>query len=121
MALAARGSGDLPQARRHLREALRVAAPVQDYETFMFQMVVLSATALILADEGQLERAVELYALASRYPLVANSRLLEDLAGSHTATVAAQLVPDGGAAARGRGRALDLEEEVAGLLAELEE
>ena len=34
----------------------------------------LVAAARLLADAGENERAVELYALASRYPFVANSR-----------------------------------------------
>jgi tetratricopeptide (TPR) repeat protein len=119
LALVARGSGHLPQARQYLGEALRVATPVHDYETFMFQLLVVSAIALLLADEGQGERAVELYAMASRYPLVANSRLLEDLAGRHIAAVAAQLPADAAAAAQARGRARDLEAAMADLLAEL--
>ena len=119
-ALVARGSGHLPQARQHLGEALRVAQDVHDYETFMFQMTVVSAMALLLADEGQGERAVELYAMASRYPLVANSRLLEDLVGRRMAAVAAQLAPEVATAAQARGRAGDLEAAVADLRAELE-
>ncbi|HSR14524.1 MAG TPA: tetratricopeptide repeat protein, partial [Gemmatimonadales bacterium] len=117
LALVARASGDHPQARQHLCEALRVAAHVLDYETFMFQMIVVSAMALLLADEGQGERAVELYATVSRYPLVANSRLVEDLAGRQMAAVAAQLPPDTVAAAQARGRARDLEATVSGMLA----
>ncbi len=120
MVLVARASGHLPQARQHLGEALRAAAPVHDYETFMFQMIVVSAMALLLADEGQLERAVELYALASRYPLMANSRLAEDLAGREIAAVAARLPVDVAAAAEARGRSRDLEAALAGLAAELE-
>jgi predicted ATPase/DNA-binding SARP family transcriptional activator len=119
LALIARGSGDLPQARQHLYEALRVAAPVHDYETFMFRIIVVSTMALLLADEGQLERAVELYAVASRYPLVANSRLVEDLVGQQIAAIAAQLLPDSVAAAQARGRARDLAAAVADLVAEL--
>jgi hypothetical protein len=121
LALAARGSGHLPQARQHLGEALRVAVDVQGYETFPFQMIVVSAMALLLADEGQGERAVELYAMASRYPLVANSRLLADLAGRHMAAVAAQLPADAAAAAQARGRSRDLEAALADLVAELGE
>ena len=120
MALVARVSGDYPQARRHLGEALGVAGHVRDYETFMFQMIMVLATALLLADVGQTERAVELYALASRYPLMANSRLVEDLAGREMAAVAARLPADVAAAAEARGRAGDLEATLAGLAAELE-
>jgi hypothetical protein len=35
-------------------------------------LIVLMA--LLLADEGEVERAVDLYALASHYPYVGNSR-----------------------------------------------
>jgi hypothetical protein len=64
---------------------------------------------------------VELYALASRYPLVANSRWFEDVAGRHIAAVAASLPPDVVAAAQARGRARDLEATVTELLVELGE
>jgi predicted ATPase/DNA-binding SARP family transcriptional activator len=112
-ALVARGSGDLPQAREHLSQALRVAERVHDYETFMFQVIVVAAMALLLADEGLHERAVEVYAMASRHRLVANSRLVVDLA--------AQLPPDTAAAAQARGRARDLKAAMADLVAELGE
>jgi hypothetical protein len=65
------------------------------------------------------ERAVELYALASRYPHVANSRWFEDIAGKEIATVAATLPLDVVAAAQERGRTRDLETTVQELLIEL--
>lgn len=118
MALVARALGDLPRARQYLREGLRVARHVRDYETFMFQMIVVLAMALLLADEGQDERALELYATASRYPLMANSRLLEDLAGRQMAAVATRLPADAAEAAHARGHARRLEAAVGDLLAE---
>ncbi len=81
---------------------------------------MLPGIALLLADLGKKERALELYALASRYPLVANSRWFEDVAGRRIAAVAATLPPEVVAAAQERGRARDLEATVAELLAELE-
>ena len=72
------------------------------------------------ADQGEKERAVEPYALASRYPFVANLRWFEDIAGRHIAAVAATLPPDVVAAAQERGRARDLEATVVELLVELE-
>jgi hypothetical protein len=119
LALVARGSGDPAQARQYLSEALRVAPADRDYATFMFQVIAVSAMALLLADEGQAEQAVELYATVSRYPLVSNSRLLADRAGPQMAAVAAQLPEDTAAAAQARGRAQDLEAAVAGMAAEL--
>jgi hypothetical protein len=79
----------------------------------------LPAIALLLADRGETERAVELYALASRYPYVANVQWFEDVAGKQIAAVAATLPPDVVAAAQERGRARDLEATVEELLAEL--
>jgi hypothetical protein len=79
----------------------------------------LPAIALLLADRGQAERAVELYALASRYPFVSNAQWFEDVAGAHIAAVAATLPPDVVAAAQERGQARDLEATVKELLAEL--
>jgi hypothetical protein len=71
------------------------------------------------AVQGETERAVELYALASRYPHVAHSRWFEDVAGVHIAAVAAGLPPDAVAAAQERGRARDLWATVEELLDEL--
>jgi hypothetical protein len=78
---------------------------------------------LLLANRGEGERAVELYALASRYPFVANSRYWEDVAGNHIATVAAHpegVPPEVVTAAEARGQARDLDATVAELLVELE-
>jgi tetratricopeptide (TPR) repeat protein len=108
--------GQFPQAGRHLYEALRTAAEIR---AFIPLLLALPGLALLLADRGEEERAVELYALASRYPFVANSRWFEDVAGKHIATVAATLPPDVVAAVQERGRARDLEATVAELLVEL--
>ena len=118
LSYAACGLGQLPQARQHLHEALQTAAEIGTFKPFMLG---LSAVALLLADRGQVERAVELYALASRYPFVANSRWFEDVAGRHIeAVAAATLPPEVVAAAQERGRARDLDATVAELLVELE-
>jgi tetratricopeptide (TPR) repeat protein len=115
-ACAARGLGDLRQARVYLDEALRT---VPD-RGFVELMYVLPAVALHLADQGEVERAVELYALASRHPYVANSRWFEDVAGKHMAAVAAALPPEVAAAAQERGRARDLWDTAAKLVEELD-
>jgi len=113
---AARGLGQLPQAGQHLYEALRTAAEIRAFTPLMIALPVM---ALFLADQGEKERAVELYALASRYPFVGNSRWFEDIAGRHIATVAATLPPDVVEAAQERGRARDLNATVAELVVEL--
>jgi hypothetical protein len=79
----------------------------------------LPAIAFFLAERGEAERSVELYALGSRYPYVANSRFFEDVAGKHIAAAATTLPPDVVAAAQERGRARDLEVTMKELLAEL--
>jgi tetratricopeptide (TPR) repeat protein len=112
----ARGLGDVDQAQRRLCEALRVAS---DTGAFLSLMLTLSAAALVLVDVEERERAVELYALASRYPLVGKSRWFDDVFGRHLAAVVATLPPDVVAAAQERGRARDIDTTVAELLAEL--
>jgi tetratricopeptide (TPR) repeat protein len=114
----ARGQGQLAQARRHLCEALRVGAEIRVFQPLI---TALPATALLLVDRGEPERAVELYALALRYPYVAKSRWFEDVAGREIAAAAAALPPDVVTVAQERGRARDLWATVEELLAELEE
>jgi len=116
LGVAARGLGQLSEARRHLSEALRTTGIARAATLW----VTLSTIPLLLADQGEKERAVELYALASRYPFVTNNRLFEDFAGKHITIVAATLPPDVVAAAQARGRARDLEATVAELLVEME-
>jgi hypothetical protein len=74
-----------------------------------------------LASEGEVERAVELYALASRYPMVAKSRWFADVVGRQIAAAADTLPAERVAVLEQRGRARDLEVTVAELLAELRE
>jgi len=96
--------GDLGQAQQHLAEALR---RVIEHRSFLALLLTLPVVARLLAEQGQAERAVEVYALASRYPYVANSRWYEDLVGQRIAAVAATLPPEVVAAAQERGRARD--------------
>jgi len=74
-----------------------------------------------LIDEGEAERAIALYALASRYPFVANSCWFEDVAGRYIAAAAAALPLEMVQAAQEHGRARDLDVTVKELPAELEE
>jgi tetratricopeptide (TPR) repeat protein len=101
------GTGQTRVAREHLCEGLRT---IIEHQYYLPLVPALSATALLLADEGHAyaEQAVELYALASRYGYVGTSRWFEDVIGEHIAAVAATLPPDVVAAAQERGRARDL-------------
>jgi tetratricopeptide (TPR) repeat protein len=116
MGYAARGIGRPDQAREHLAEALRLGRKQDSWPPVV---LALPAIALLLADRGAAEQAVELYALATIFPYVANSRWFEDVAGKHIAAAAA-LPPQVVAAAQERGRARDLWATVEELLAELE-
>jgi predicted ATPase len=109
--------GNLPEARQHIYEALQTAA---DIRSFMTSLTVLLQVVLLLIVQGEKDRAVELYALLSRYPAVTNSRASEDLVGRLVAAIADSLPPEVVTAAQERGRARDLEATVAELLAELE-
>jgi predicted ATPase/DNA-binding CsgD family transcriptional regulator len=116
LGLAARGLERRDEAWRHLVTALERAGKGPH---FLELMTVLAGIALLLADEGQVERAVELYALASRYPFVANSRWFEDVAGSQITALAANLPEAAVTAARQRGQARDLDATLTELLSEL--
>jgi tetratricopeptide (TPR) repeat protein len=118
LAYVERGLGNRREARQHLPEILQIALEKEALESLWY---ALPLVALLLADQGEQERAVELYALASRYPHVANSRWFEDVAGRHITAFAATLPPEVVAAAQARGRARDLWETARELLAELEQ
>jgi tetratricopeptide (TPR) repeat protein len=105
------------QAQRNLYSALLVATEAQDIRPLMY---ILPAVALSLVRQDAVERAVELYGLASRFPHVAKSRWFEDVAVKHVSAAAATLSPDVVSAARERGRARDLWSTAQELLAELE-
>jgi tetratricopeptide (TPR) repeat protein len=119
LGLAELSLGRRAEAQEHLIAELRKSISSMGIG-FVPLMVALSGLALLAADEGEAGRAVELYALATRHPLVSNSRWFEAVAGNHIAAVAATFPPDAVAAARERGRARDLEATVAELLVELE-
>jgi hypothetical protein len=82
-------------------------------------LALLAYLALLFIDRGELERAAELYALASRYPSVANAQWFEDVAGQHIAAAAETLPPEIVTAAQERGRARDLQATVQELRREL--
>jgi tetratricopeptide (TPR) repeat protein len=109
--------GEFTAARAHLSEALLTGTETRDLWAIV---ETLPAFAHILVDEGKIERAVELYALASRYPYVANSQWFEDVVGKHIAAVSATLSPGVVSAEQQRGRARDLWETAEQLLEELE-
>jgi tetratricopeptide (TPR) repeat protein len=116
LGMAAAGSGDLGQARHNLADALRVALK---YRHDFASTHVLVGAALLAAEERNGARAVELWALASQAPMIAASRIYQDLYGKRIAAIAETLPPDVVAAAEERGRARDMWAALEELLAEL--
>lgn len=96
---------NLELAGEPLAEALRIATNVGAVRPIWY---VLAATALLSLARGEHERAIELYALAERYPHVANARWFEDVAGRHVAALAETLPAKVVRRARSRGRTRDL-------------
>ena len=108
--------GNLAQARKHLAEALQLGVEIR---AFMPLYVALPTAALMLADQGEKEQAVELYALISRYLPVAKSRWFADVFGQHIEAVAVTLSPEIAAAAESRGRSRNVWEVVKTVLVNL--
>jgi tetratricopeptide (TPR) repeat protein len=98
--------GQLDRAQRHFHDALQMATEIQDVVSLV---TALPGIALLLAERGKVELAVEIYALASRYPGIANSRWFEDMVGEHIASIAEALPSETVAAAQKRGRARELD------------
>jgi tetratricopeptide (TPR) repeat protein len=115
-AYATRGLGLPVQAARCLAEALKSATEAR---TFFALLYALPAAALLLIDRGEVERAVEVYALATRHPFVAYSHWFDAIAGRQVADAATGLPPEVVEAAQARGQALDLWQTAAGLPEEL--
>ena len=113
-AYAARGLGQPHQATDYLTEALQYGHEVGSIEPICYALPVI---ALLLADQGDIDRAVELYALANRQPSARNSQWFEDVAGRHIAAAAKNLPPEVVAAAQARGQARDLWQTVEEILA----
>ena len=117
LAAAYLGLGEQRQAQECIREALPLAAGAR---AVIVRVYALLGVALLRADQGEGEQAVELHALGSRYPEAASGRFFPDVFGAKIAAVAASLPPEVVAAAQERGRARDLGETIAELLAELD-
>jgi hypothetical protein len=117
LAYVARTQGQPEGARQHLCQALHIGTEVG---AFFAVIHSIPAVALLLADQGEGERAVELYALASVRPFVAHSRWFEDVFGRYIAAATVTLPPEVVSAAQERGRARDLWTTTEELLIELQ-
>jgi hypothetical protein len=72
--------------------------------------------ALLYALQGNAERAIELYVVASEMPLIETSQWFREVIGHHINAATANLRPDVVATARERGRQRDLRTTVEELL-----
>ncbi len=116
LAYPAAGLGDLAAAQATLTEGLALASEVGALDALVSGVPAL---ALLRARQGQVEQAIELYAVALTNPRVANSKWFYDLVGAEIAAVAAALPPEVVAAIEERGRTRDLDATIAELVAEL--
>jgi tetratricopeptide (TPR) repeat protein len=115
---AARGLKKNRQAQGYFYQALKGTVKLEHFFSFVH---ILPGIALLFADQGEVERAVELYALVCNYGIVANSKWFADIAGDEIAEMAEKLPVEVVEAAQARGQALDLWKTAKGLLVELEE
>ena len=105
--------GQSLQARESLTSALQTTVDRQ----YLFPILYsLPALCHLLVHEEKPERAVELYASASRYSLVAKSRWYEDTAGVAIKAAVTELPAEAVAEAQARGRGLDLQATLVELL-----
>jgi tetratricopeptide (TPR) repeat protein len=89
----------------------RIITALQSFsgEKHMFWLLyVLAVLSLLFAEEGEPERAVELWAMISTQPFVSRSRWFEELFGAHIQAAAATLPPETLTAAQSRAAALDI-------------
>ena len=110
--------GKISQAQRYLVDGLQISI---EAEGFLALVHTIPGIALLFADQGEVERAVELYTLAATLGYVANSKWFDDIAGDEIARAAEGLPMEVVKAAKARGRGLDLWETAMELLAELKE
>ncbi|MEM7129461.1 MAG: BTAD domain-containing putative transcriptional regulator [Chloroflexota bacterium] len=103
-------SGEVDQAQRVLTPVLAMALENR-FQRTAIEGICLAA--ILSAVQNKSERAVELYALAQRYPYIANSRWFADVIGIEIAKAAELLAPEVILAARERGSKRDLWKTVA--------
>jgi len=108
--------GDFTQAAKQLGEALRGGQTLHALRGVVHGLLL---GALLLVAQGKVALAVEIHALARCYPVVANCRWCEEVAGHELTALAATLPAESVAAAHARGQASDLVSTIANLLVEL--
>lgn len=111
--------GNISQAQQYLAHALRSGIETKYMPSLWHGLFPL---ALLQAERGNLERAIELYALATeKFAHLATSRWADDVFGRHITAIAATSPPEVVIAAQERGKALDLWTTAEELLVEMED
>ncbi|MCP5098146.1 MAG: tetratricopeptide repeat protein [Chloroflexi bacterium] len=105
LAFTARALNNRQQAIRYMIQALTIAIETAPLNPMRFE---LPGMALLLADQGELEQAVEFYAAGLQSGYMANSRWFEDIAGRYISEIGNTLPQDVVAAAQDRGRERNL-------------
>jgi len=103
----------MQEAKTFLRRSLQIGHDFGTYEPLVYGLPVV---ALLLVDENQIERAVEIYSQVESHPIVGTSRWWRDAVGrtiDHAGSSLSSSVLD---AAKARGKSLDLWETANGLL-----
>jgi hypothetical protein len=109
--------GQLEQARKHLAQALEKAMVYRNRPPVL---AALPACALLKAAENNLTSAIEIWGLANRHPLIANSKWFQDIMARDVQEWTAVLSSETIVMAQERGRGLDLWETAEALLQELQ-
>ena len=99
--------GRLKQAILDIREGIFITNQAGSWQAKVY---FLANFARFKAEQGELEKAIELYALATRHPYLGNSRFWWDVAGKRLTELASSIPKAGANAAEKRGKSLDLEE-----------
>jgi predicted ATPase/DNA-binding SARP family transcriptional activator len=110
--------GDLSAAQQCIVEALQIGGGLL---AAISSWITLTIVAGILAEEGDYEQAIELYAFAAQFPMVAKSNWTDEIAGNYIGEIAETLPSNVVADAKARGRARNLDDTISEILAELEE
>jgi ATP/maltotriose-dependent transcriptional regulator MalT len=111
-----RAQGDSTQARDYLADVLHSTMEVHSVLPIVY---CLPAAALIASDNGQSERAIELYSLAKQFGHISNSRWFDEIACRELDGVLASLPMEVASAAEARGKELDVWATVEDLTLEL--
>jgi predicted ATPase len=101
------------EARAFLRRSLQIGHEIGAYEPLVYGLPVV---ALLLVDDNQIERAVEIYSQVESHPIVGRSRWWRETIGIEIDRAGASLSSRVLEAAKARSKSLDLWETAEGLL-----